>query len=294
MELFYSKTISEGGRVLDAEESGHCIKVLRHRAGDSIHVVDGHGMLYRCTIVDADPRAVGFEVEEWVENYGSHDYWLRMAVCPPKNIDRFEWFAEKATEIGVDAITPLFGDYSERKVFKPERIGRLLVSAAKQSHKGAIPQLDEAMSVKDFLAQDHGGLKLICYCDEATGKIDIKDALRCPVEPGMTEEVKPGMTKEVEPGMTEADAGVRRPGGALSVPQGECSQSLRVLNAPQESPQNKPMITILIGPEGDFSRAEVAMALERGWQPVSLGDSRLRIETAALVATTAVYLHFSK
>ena len=286
MELFYSKTISDGGRVLDAEESGHCVKVLRHRVGDTIHVVDGHGMLYRCTVVDADPRAVGFEVEEWVENYGSHDYWLRMAVCPPKNIDRFEWFAEKATEIGVDVITPLFGDYSERKVFKPERIGRLLVSAAKQSHKGAIPQLDEAMSVKDFLAQDHGGLKLICYCDEATGKIDIKDALRCPVRPGMTE--------EVELGMTEGDAGARWPGGALSVPQGECSQSLRVLNAPQESPQSKPVITIMIGPEGDFSRAEVAMALERGWQPVSLGDSRLRIETAALVATTAVYLHFSK
>ena len=239
MELFYSKTISDGGRVLDAEESGHCIKVLRHRVGDTIHVVDGHGMLYRCTIVDADPRAVGFVVEEWVENYGSHDYWLRMAVCPPKNIDRFEWFAEKATEIGVDVITPLFGDYSERKVFKPERIGRLLVSAAKQSHKGAIPQLDEAMSVKDFLQQDHDGLKLICYCDEAIGKIDIKEAL----------------------------AG---------------------------SPQAKPKITIMIGPEGDFSRAEVALALERGWQSVSLGDSRLRIETAALVATTAVYLHYSR
>ena len=127
MELFYSKTISEGGRTLDADESAHCVRVLRHRRGDTIHVVDGHGMLYRCTIVDDDPRAVIFDIEEWVENYGSHDYWLRMAVCPPKNIDRFEWFAEKATEIGVDVISPLFGDYSERKVFKPERIERLLV-----------------------------------------------------------------------------------------------------------------------------------------------------------------------
>ena len=245
MELFYSKTISDGGRKLDADESAHCVRVLRHRRGDTIHVVDGHGMLYRCTIVDDDPRAVLFDVDEWVENYGSHDYWLRMAVCPPKNIDRFEWFAEKATEIGVDVISPLFGDYSERKVFKPERIERLLVSAAKQSHKGAIPQLDEAITVTDFLQQDHEGLKLICYCDDATGKVDIKEALA------------------------------------------------RVLNAPQESPQ-KPMITIMIGPEGDFSRAEVALALERGWKPVSLGDSRLRIETAALVATAAVYLTFSK
>ena len=258
MELFYSKTISEGGRVLDAEESGHCVKVLRHRVGDTIHVVDGHGMLYRCTIVAADPRAVGFEVEEWVENYGSHDYRLRMAVCPPKNIDRFEWFAEKATEIGVDAITPLFGDYSERKVFKRERIERLLVSAAKQSHKGAIPQLDDAMTVRDFLSRDHDGLQLICYCDDATGKIDIKQALTA--------------------GFPEAHA---------------CLPHSRL---DRESGMNieKPKVTIMIGPEGDFSREEVALALERGWQPVSLGDSRLRIETAALVATAAVYLHFSR
>ena len=237
MELFYSKTVSDGGRVLDAEESGHCVKVLRHRRGDTIHVVDGHGMLYDCTITDADPRAVAFEVNHWVENYGSHDYWLEMAVCPPKNIDRFEWFSEKATEIGVDRISPLFGDYSERKVFKPERIERLLVSAAKQSHKGAIPELAPATTVKEFLQQEREGLKLICYCDEATGKTDIKEVLS------------------------------------------------------QVHAQSK--ITIMIGPEGDFSRAEVALAIERGWQPVSLGDSRLRIETAAIVAAAAVYLHFS-
>jgi 16S rRNA (uracil1498-N3)-methyltransferase len=242
MELFYSKDISEGGRVLDAEESGHCVRVLRHRRGDQINIVDGHGLLYRCTIVDDDPRGVLFDVDEWVENYGTHDYWLRMAVCPPKNIDRFEWFAEKATEIGVDVITPLFGDYSERRVLKPERLERLLVAAAKQSHKGAIPHLDEALTVTEFLQQDHPGLKLICYCDDAVGKVDIKEAL-----------------KSVMPGADRA---------------------------------SKPEITIMIGPEGDFSRAEVALALERGWRPVSLGDSRLRIETAALVATAAVYLNF--
>lgn len=251
MELFYSKDISDGGRVLDADESSHCVRVLRHRRGDTIHVVDGHGLLYRCTIVDDDPRGVLFDVDEWVENYGTHDYWLRMAVCPPKNIDRFEWFAEKATEIGVDVITPIFGDYSERRIFKPERIERLLVAAAKQSHKGAIPQLEEALTVTEFLQQDLDGLKLICYCDEATGKIDIKEALSAA-------------------GFADA----RQKAGADRV--------------------SKPKVTIMIGPEGDFSRAEVALALERGWQPVSLGDSRLRIETAALVATTAVYLHFSR
>ena len=251
MELFYSKDISDGGRVLDADESGHCVRVLRHRRGDTIHVVDGHGLLYRCTIVDDDPRGVLFDVDEWVENYGTHDYWLRMAVCPPKNIDRFEWFAEKATEIGVDVITPLFGDYSERRIFKPERIERLLVAAAKQSHKGAIPQLDEALTVTEFLQQDHDGLCLICYCDEATGKIDIKEALTAA-------------------GFADA----RQKAGADRA--------------------SKPKVTIMIGPEGDFSRAEVALALKRGWQPVSLGDSRLRIETAAIVAAAAVYLHFSR
>lgn len=222
--------------MLDADESSHCIRVLRHRRGDSINVVDGHGMLYVCTIVDDDPRGVVFDIESQVENYGSHDYWLNMAVCPPKNIDRFEWFAEKATEIGVDVISPLFGDYSERKVFKPERIERLLVSAAKQSHKGTVPELGEAVTVKEFLQREHAGLKLICYCDETEGKEGIAEFLR---------------------------------------------------SARDER------ITIMIGPEGDFSRTEIALALEHGWQPVSLGNSRLRIETAAIVATAAVYLHYT-
>ncbi|MBR0255930.1 MAG: 16S rRNA (uracil(1498)-N(3))-methyltransferase [Bacteroidales bacterium] len=270
MELFYSKNIADGGRTLDADESGHCVRVLRHRRGDTIHVVDGRGMLYRCTIVDDDPRAVLFDVDEWVENYGSHDYWLRMAVCPPKNTDRFEWFAEKATEIGVDVISPVFGDYSERKVFKPKRIERLLVSAAKQSHKGAIPQLDEATTVTEFLRQEHEGLKLICYCDEATGKVDIKTALAA---------------------CLAGDAEARWEPAWLSGTRHAERPTLHQANA---HPQGKPAITILIGPEGDFSRAEVALALERGWQPVSLGDSRLRIETAAIVATAAVYLTFSK
>ena len=272
MELFYSKDISLGGRVLDPGESGHCVKVLRHRAGDTIHVVDGHGMLYGCTIVDADPRAVAFTVDRQVENYGSHGYRLRMAVCPPKNTDRFEWFAEKATEIGVDVITPLFGDYSERKVFKGERIERLLVSAAKQSHKGAIPQLDEAMTVTEFLRQDHAGLKLICYCDEAAGKIDIKEALSAGLP-----HARQNLFESVEGASARKNLPLHQ-AGAQAITAGDST----------------PSITIMIGPEGDFSRTEVALALERGWQPVSLGDSRLRIETAALVATAAVYLHFSR
>ena len=242
LELFFSRSIPEGGRCLDKEESNHCVRVLRHRKGDVIHVIDGTSNLYVCTITDDDPKCVAFEVDEIIEGYGSHPYRLNIAVAPPKNIDRFEWFSEKATEIGVDTITPLFGEYSERKVFKPERVGRILVSAAKQSHKAAVPMLAEAVDVMDFIAANASSdaLRLICYCDsvECFGatKISINEALA-------------GLSGERD-------------------------------------------VIIMIGPEGDFSRSEIKSAIDSGWQAVSLGESRLRIETAALTAVAAVYLKF--
>ena len=236
MELFYSKNISSGELNLNQEESNHCIKVLRHKIGDEIYVIDGQSFLYRCRIFNDNPKNVGFEILETLEGFGAHNYYLHMAVAPPKNIDRFEWFAEKATEIAIDELTPVFGDYSERKVIKTERVERILVSAAKQSHKGAVPIINEGTQVKDFLKKDFEGFtKLICYCDDVTAfgttKTDIKKALG-----------------------------------------------------------NSRKIVIMIGPEGDFSREEIKLAIDNGWQPVSLGESRLRIETAALVATSAVYL----
>jgi len=236
MELFYSKNISSGDLTLDQEESNHCVRVLRHRIGDEIHVIDGQSNLYRCNIVSDNPKSVTVEIVETIEGYGSHDYYLHMAVAPPKNIDRFEWFCEKATEIALDEITPLFGEYSERKVFKPERVERILVSAAKQSHKGAVPNLNPATTVKDFLSKDFEGFtKLICYCDDVESlgstKLNIRQALK-----------------------------------------------------------NSNKVVTMIGPEGDFSRDEMKLAIEKGWQPVTLGESRLRIETAALVATSAIYL----
>ena len=255
MELFYCTDISAGGRVLDRQESGHCIKVLRHRAGDLIHVIDGCGCLYECRIVNADAAAAGFEVLDVVEGYGSHPYRLTMAVAPPKNIDRFEWFCEKATEIGVDTIVPLVGDYSERRVFKGDRCERILVSAAKQSHKGAVPSLEPLTPVRDFLVRDFGeGVhKYICYCSEVDGapKIPITQAL---AEAG-------GVTFNSE------------------------------LPFPASIIENVPEFVIMIGPEGDFSREEMVLAVARGWRIISLGDSRLRIETAALTATAAVYLN---
>ncbi len=253
MELFYCRDIASGATTLDAEESSHCVRVLRHRQGEEIHVVDGAGCLYRCEILDANPHALRFRILERQEGYGSHPYHLQMAVAPPKNIDRFEWFAEKATEIGVDVITPRFGEYSERKVFKPERVERILVSAAKQSHKGAIPELEPAARVCDFLAAHAAddALRCICYCDE-TASLGVE---------------KRPLTAVLREAFPPAAAG-----SAASSP--------------------RPVI-LMIGPEGDFSRAEIAQAVATGWQPVSLGSSRLRIETAAIAATAAVYFNFA-
>ena len=236
MELFFSDDIIDGRVRLDAEESTHCVRVLRHRAGDEISVIDGRGTLYRCVLDVADARGAEAGVVEAVPGFGAHPYRLTMAVCPTKNIDRYEWFVEKATEIGVDVIAPVIGERSERRVLKTERLKRIALSAAKQSLKAAVPQIAEPVSVRDFIAAaPAGALKLICYCFDDVSRQLISSVLQ---------------------------------------PEGE-----------------RPLM-ILIGPEGDFSPEEAALARENGWIPVSLGESRLRTETAAVVAVTAVYLSY--
>jgi 16S rRNA (uracil1498-N3)-methyltransferase len=232
MEVFFSDDICNGRVRLDAEESGHCVRVLRHRPGDEISVIDGRGTLYRCALEIADTKGAEARVLEAQPGFGAHPYHLTMAVCPTKNIDRYEWFVEKSTEIGVDVIAPVIGERSERRILKTERLKRLALSAAKQSLKAAIPTVAEPQSVRDFiLAAPADALKLICYCFDDVERKQIQQLLPA---------------KE---------------------------------------------ICILIGPEGDFSPEEAALARERGWIPVSLGESRLRTETAAVVAATAVYLN---
>ena len=234
MELFYSQDIDAGVCRLDGEESGHCARVLRHRVGDEINVIDGLGTMYECRICDDNPRSVVAQVLKANHGWGSHPYRLTMAVCPTKNADRYEWFAEKATEVGVDCIVPVIGERSERKVFKTDRVRRILVSAAKQSLKAAVPEVAEPLSVRDFIKGCDAQVKLIAYCFEGE---------------------RPRL------GVTEA-----------------------LVAAPGKD------IAILIGPEGDFSPWEAALALEHGFVPIHLGPSRLRTETAALTAATAVYL----
>lgn len=240
MELFYSRDIDGGICRLDQDESGHCVKVLRHRSGDEISVIDGCGTLYRCRITSDSPKGVEAMILDCEEGWGRHPYRLHLAVCPTKNNDRFEWFAEKACEIGFDMLSPVFGDHSERKVLKTTRVEKILVSAAKQSLKAAVPAVNEPVSVKEFIkeaAGDSKSLKLIAYCfeDEGVPRRSIKD----------------------------------------------------VLNSFEGTD-----ITVMIGPEGDFSRAEAEAALAAGFIPVHLGESRLRTETAALTAAASVYFRF--
>ena len=255
MELFYAYEADGRFCRLDADESGHCCRVLRHRAGDEIHVIDGLGSMFRCRLVDDNPKGAEAEVLEAIPGWGGHPYRLTVACCPTKNNDRFEWFVEKATEndrfewfvekateIGVDRIVPTIGERSERKVYKTDRALRIALSATKQSLKSRIPEIAEPVSVKDFIChsepaeQAKESLKLIAYCFEGdTKRISIQEALKA---------------------------------------------------------YEGKDITILIGPEGDFSPEEARLAVEHGYIPVHLGASRLRTETAAVLAATAVYLHF--
>ena len=246
MELFFSDDIQDARIRLDPEESAHLVRVLRHRAGDEVSVIDGRGTLYHCVLELADARGAEVRIMREEPGFGVHPYHLTMAVCPTKNIDRYEWFVEKATEIGVDVVAPVIGERSERKVVKTERLRRIALSATKQSLKAAIPQIAEPVSVRDFIAAAPAdALKLICYCFDDVERLPITDVLR------------------------------RQAAAPATVAGGACRAE---------------SVWVLIGPEGDFSPEEAALARENGWIPVSLGDSRLRTETAAVVAATAVYL----
>lgn len=230
MHLFYTPDLRDETYRLSEEESKHCIRVLRLNEGDTLFLVDGKGLFCEATIITAHPKACLLKIADKKYNYGKRNYHLEIAVSPTKNIDRYEWFLEKATEIGIDVIIPLISRHSERKEIKPERLEKVMVSAMKQSIKAFLPQLKPIQTFKETIKSSFDGLKFIAHCN-AGDKVLLRDAV-----------VK----------------------GAA--------------------------ILILIGPEGDFSAEEVEMAVKEGFIPVSLGDSRLRTETAALVACHTVNL----
>ncbi|MGJ8738865.1 16S rRNA (uracil(1498)-N(3))-methyltransferase [Zobellia laminariae] len=229
MQLFYNpdldKSISQF--TFSQEESRHIVKVLRKKEGDILHITNGKGYIFESEILLPDQKRCKAQIVSTKKKHAKA-HWLHIVVAPTKNNDRFEWFLEKATEIGVNEITPIFCDRSERKVIKKERLEKVIQSAMKQSLRTYLPRLNDAISFKDFMEQEQNGLLFIAHCEEEE-KVDLKRRV-----------------------------------------------------APDKD------ITILIGPEGDFSQNEISNAYEKGFLPVSLGEYRLRTETAAIVACTTV------
>ncbi|WP_044532214.1 16S rRNA (uracil(1498)-N(3))-methyltransferase [Bacteroides intestinalis] len=223
MHVFYTPDIQTRAE-LPEEEAQHCIRVLRLNIGNQITLTDGKGYFYRAEISAATNKRCMVNILETTYQEPLWNGHLHIAMAPTKNMDRTEWFAEKATEIGFDELTFLNCRFSERKVIKIERISKILVSAIKQSLKARLPQLNEMTDFNKFIAQPFKGQKFIAHCYKGEKPL-LKDVFR----------------------------------------KGEDA-------------------LVLIGPEGDFSEEEVQKAIENGFNPISLGKSRLRTETAALVA----------
>lgn len=229
MQLFYNPDINPDNAsfIFDKEESRHIVKVLRKKEGDNVYITNGKGYLLTAKIVFASEKKTEIAIIESQFSEPS-GYYLHLAVAPTKMNERYEWFLEKATEIGIHEITPVLCDHSERTVFKADRFEKILQSAMKQSLQYYMPKLNEPVAFAQFLQQEHEGALYIAHCEE-TEKTLLKTAL-----------------------------------------------------------QPKQKVTILIGPEGDFSQKEIALAIAKKFIPVSLGNTRLRTETAAIVATHSV------
>ena len=228
MELLIDREFDANGQ-LSEEESRHCVKVMRHREGDEVYVTDGRGALYTCHIVKADARGCQLAIDKREERQQRH--YLHMAVAPTKNTDRFEWFVEKAVEMGVSRITPIICRHSERTNLRIDRLERLAHAAAKQSLKCILPQIDEPTNITDIIKQTSVNQRYILHCKDAE---------------------KP-----------------------------------HLFNA---ATQKGSSTIILIGPEGDFSDEEIALAVEHSFTAASLGPERLRTETAAMTACHIINL----
>ena len=229
MTLFYVPNLATE-HVLPEEESLHAVKVLRLKVGDGLVVVDGVGGYHIAKITLPHPKRCAFELIESQFEFGKRDYKLHIAIAPTKNMDRLEWFVEKATEIGIDEITPIICRFSERKMVKAERLEKIIVSAAKQSVKAYFPKLNPQCTFDELIKNHQATQKFIAHCYDSE-----KRQLKTEIVPA------------------------------------------------------KDML-VLIGPEGDFSKEEVDKAIKNGFLPVSLGESRLRTETAGVVACHTVSL----
>ena len=230
MQLYFAADLSTSTVTLDKEESHHVINVMRLHAGSTIDITDGKGTLANGIISAENPKTCVVEILQRQLFDSPRNYSLHIAIAPTKNIDRLEWFLEKATEIGIDTITPIICKRSERKIINEERLGKMVIAAAKQSVKTFFPVLNPLTSLKDFIKTEIKGIKLMAHCNKGERKL-LKDTY---------------------------------------------SKGKNVL--------------VLIGPEGDFTNEEVDIALRHHFVPVSLGDTRLRTETAGIVAATLLRL----
>ena len=226
MQLFYTPDINPSlpEYFLSEEESKHAVRVLRLTMGDEVTLIDGKGGLYKAEIKDAHPKRTILQINSVTTAFNKRNHYLHIAIAPTKNLDRVEWFLEKATEIGIDEISLIICQRSERKEAKVERLDKIITSAIKQSIKAYHPVLNAPVTLNQFLNQPFNGQKFIAHCDDGE---------------------KTSLAQSIE-------------------------KHNRYL--------------ILIGPEGDFSPAEVSAALQNGYKAITLGESRLRTETAALEA----------
>jgi len=229
MQLFFSDKPILKTFTLNEAESRHATKVLRLGAGDILWATDGRGKLFKCAIKISSPVECVVEVINSTPGNDIRNYCLTLAISPLKNTDRFEWFIEKAVEIGVDIITPIICERTEKPGIKRERLEKIIITAMKQSYKTCKTTLNEAVQVTDFINNSLDGKRLIAHCDEGVKK-------------NISEIYKRGEN-----------------------------------------------CTIMIGPEGDFSKSEIEKAIAAGFSPISLGNSRLRTETAGIAACHSIY-----
>ncbi len=231
MNLYYCPDIQTDIYNLPEEEARHAVQVLRSKVGERVQLIDGKGGFFEAEIAEIGKKFCTVRVLSKNENYGKRPFQLHIAAAPTKNIDRYEWFLEKATEIGIDKISPLLCDFSERKIIKNERLEAVTIAAMKQSYKAYKPDISELTKFSDFIKNTKfEGQKFIAHCYESEKK-HLKNIYK-----------------------SGSDA------------------------------------LILIGPEGDFSPKEIALAKQHGFTEISLSPARLRTETAAVVACHIVNL----
>jgi len=236
MQLFYNALLTESSTELsfDRTESRHIIKVLRKQEGDLLHITNGKNLLFIANIISANDKKCSAKIIEVVPQNLMRPYQVQIAIAPTKNNSRYEWFLEKATEIGVDTIIPIICNHSERRVIKDERMQKVLQTAMKQSLQFSLPKLNQQTTFNNFVTKKITGQKFIAQSESETEGATIKNFQTV---------VKKGTD-----------------------------------------------VCILIGPEGGFSQGEIAIALQNDFIPVSLGATRLRTETAGIVAANTIAL----